>query len=147
MRRVPEVLDGRRVADGPIRSRKRVRDGQRVSRGVDQLVRQSVARSVLGGEQDGIDTSRTVLEVTCRVVAPLLPLTAEAIWRVLTGGRFVHLTDWSLVDELPNDTTLGHAIDGVRPMCSGLPDGVGARAPALRPCRLRAVGAEPRSGT
>ena len=27
-----------------------------------------------------------------------LPLTAEAIWRGLTGGRSVHLTDWPLVD-------------------------------------------------
>jgi isoleucyl-tRNA synthetase len=70
------------------------------------------------GEQDAIDTLHTVLEVTCRVVAPLMPLTAEAIWRGLTGGRSVHLTDWPLVDELPNDTTLVHAIDRVRQVCS-----------------------------
>jgi isoleucyl-tRNA synthetase len=59
-----------------------------------------------------------VLEVTCRVVAPLMPLTAEAIWRGLTGGRSVHLADWPLVDELPNDTTLVHGIDRVRQVCS-----------------------------
>jgi len=70
------------------------------------------------GEQDAIDTLHTVLEVTCRVVAPLMPLTAEAIWRGLTGGRSVHLTDWPLVDELPNDTTLVHGIDRVRQVCS-----------------------------
>jgi isoleucyl-tRNA synthetase len=46
------------------------------------------------GEQDAVDTLHTVLEVLCRVAAPLLPLTTEAVWRGLTGGRSVHLTDW-----------------------------------------------------
>jgi isoleucyl-tRNA synthetase len=70
------------------------------------------------GERDAIDTLHTVLEVTCRVVAPLLPLTAEAIWMGLTGGRSVHLTDWPLVDALPNDSALVGAIDRVRQVCS-----------------------------
>ena len=42
------------------------------------------------------DTLYTVLETVCRVAAPLLPLTTEEIWRGLTGGRSVHLTDWPL---------------------------------------------------
>jgi isoleucyl-tRNA synthetase len=46
------------------------------------------------GDADAIDTLHTVLEVVCRVVAPLLPLTSEVIWRGLEGGRSVHLTDW-----------------------------------------------------
>ena len=46
------------------------------------------------GDADAIDTLHTVLEVVCRVTAPLLPLTTEAIWRGLTGERSVHLTDW-----------------------------------------------------
>jgi isoleucyl-tRNA synthetase len=50
------------------------------------------------GESDAslaaFDTLYTVLETTTRAVAPLLPLTAEEIWRGLTGGRSVHLTDW-----------------------------------------------------
>jgi len=70
------------------------------------------------GDRDAIDTLHTVLEVTCRVVAPLMPLTAEAIWIGLTGGRSVHLTDWPLVDELPNDSSLVTAIDRVRQVCS-----------------------------
>ena len=37
------------------------------------------------------DTLFTVLETTTRVMAPLLPLTTEEIWRGLTGGRSVHL--------------------------------------------------------
>ncbi|GAB3274786.1 isoleucine--tRNA ligase [Parasphingorhabdus pacifica] len=70
------------------------------------------------GDQDAIDTLHTVLEVTSRVVAPMLPLTAEAVWRGLTGGRSVHLADWPLVDELPADAALVSAMDKVRQVCS-----------------------------
>ena len=70
------------------------------------------------GDRDAIDTLHTVLEVTCRVLAPLLPMLSETIWRGLTGGRSVHLTDWPLVDTLPNDSALVSAIDRVREVCS-----------------------------
>jgi isoleucyl-tRNA synthetase len=42
---------------------------------------------------EAIDSLYTALEALARTVAPLLPLTAEEIWRGLTGGRSVHLTD------------------------------------------------------
>jgi isoleucyl-tRNA synthetase len=70
------------------------------------------------GERAAIDTLHTVLEVTCRVAAPLLPLTTEAVWRGLTGGRSVHLAEWPLVDELPSDSALVEAMDRVREVCS-----------------------------
>ncbi|SDX99689.1 Isoleucyl-tRNA synthetase [Amycolatopsis xylanica] len=70
------------------------------------------------GEQDAIDTLHTVLEVTSRVVAPLLPLTAESVWRGLTGGRSVHLTDWPNAVELPADAALVTAMDHVRQVAS-----------------------------
>jgi isoleucyl-tRNA synthetase len=70
------------------------------------------------GDADAIDTLHTVLEVTCRVAAPLLPLTTEAVWRGLTGGRSVHLTDWPSVTELPADASLVSAMDRVREVCS-----------------------------
>ena len=70
------------------------------------------------GDRDAVDTLHTVLEVTCRVAAPLLPLTTEVIWRGLTGGRSVHMTDWPLVDELPSDAALVAAMDRVREVCS-----------------------------
>ncbi|ASU78233.1 isoleucine--tRNA ligase [Actinopolyspora erythraea] len=70
------------------------------------------------GDRDAIDTLHTVLEVTCRVVAPLLPLTTEAVWRGLTGRRSVHLADWPLAEELPADTELVSAMDSVRQVCS-----------------------------
>jgi isoleucyl-tRNA synthetase len=73
-----------------------------------------------GGDLDtaAFDTLHTVLEVVCRVTAPLLPLTTEEIWRGLTGGRSVHLADWPSVDELPADDALVAAMDLVRDVCS-----------------------------
>jgi isoleucyl-tRNA synthetase len=70
------------------------------------------------GDQDAIDTLHTVLEATCRVAAPLLPLTTEAIWRGLTGGRSVHLTDWPTRGELPHDVELVAGMDRVRQVAS-----------------------------
>ena len=70
------------------------------------------------GERDVIDTLHTVLETTCRVAAPLLPLTTEVVWRGLTGGRSVHLTDWPNADELPADDDLVRTMDRVRQVCS-----------------------------
>ncbi len=70
------------------------------------------------GERDAIDTLHTVLELTCRVAAPLLPLSTEAIWRGLTGQRSVHLTDWPETAEVPADAALVAAMDRVRQVCS-----------------------------
>lgn len=70
------------------------------------------------GDQAAIDTLHTVLEVVSRVVAPLLPLTAEAVWRGLTGERSVHLADWPADDLLPADDALVTAMDRVRQVCS-----------------------------
>jgi isoleucyl-tRNA synthetase len=64
------------------------------------------------------DTLYRVLETTTRLVAPLLPLTTEEIWRGLTGGRSVHLTDWPAVDQLSVDDDLVAAMDRVREVCS-----------------------------
>ncbi len=69
-------------------------------------------------DQAAFDTLSTVLEVVCRVTAPLLPLTAEEVWRGLTGGRSVHLTDWPAADLLPADAALVEAMDQVREVCS-----------------------------
>lgn len=71
-----------------------------------------------GDNADAFDTLYTVLEVVCRVTAPLMPLTTEEVWRGLTGGRSVHLADWPLVDELPADDALVSAMDAVREVCS-----------------------------
>ncbi|AZI57675.1 isoleucine--tRNA ligase [Nakamurella antarctica] len=70
------------------------------------------------GNTDAINTLHTVLEVLTRLCAPLLPLTAEMIWRGLTGGRSVHLTDYPLAADLPADSALVTAMDAVREVAS-----------------------------
>ncbi|HUP69103.1 MAG TPA: isoleucine--tRNA ligase [Acidimicrobiales bacterium] len=69
-------------------------------------------------DTDAFDTLATVLEVACRVAAPLLPLVTEDVYRGLTGRRSVHLTDWIRPDELPGDPALVAAMDRVREVCS-----------------------------
>src|SRR6185437_12966732 len=69
-------------------------------------------------DPDAIDTLHTVLEVTGRLAAPLLPLIAEVIWRGVTGGRSVHLTDWPAEGEVPADPELVAAMDQVREVAS-----------------------------
>ncbi len=50
-----------------------------------------------------VDTLHTVLEVVCRLAAPLAPLTTEEVWRGLTGERSVHLAPWPDAESLPGD--------------------------------------------
>jgi isoleucyl-tRNA synthetase len=70
------------------------------------------------GDRDAFDTLYTVLEALTRVMAPLAPLTAEEVWRGLTGGRSVHLTDWPDATAFPADPALVSRMDAVRDVCS-----------------------------
>ena len=70
------------------------------------------------GDVDAFDTLATVLETLCRVVAPLAPLTAEEIWRGLTGERSVHLTDWPSAAAFPADHELVASMDAIRDVAS-----------------------------
>jgi isoleucyl-tRNA synthetase len=70
------------------------------------------------GDRDAFDTLYTVLETVSRVVAPLAPLTAEEVWRGLTGERSVHLTDWPKADTFPADPGLVSTMDAVREVAS-----------------------------
>ncbi|MGW0036049.1 isoleucine--tRNA ligase [Gordonia sp. NPDC003376] len=83
-------------------------------------VRRSRARFWAGqnDDPDAFDTLYTVLEVSARLAAPLLPLATEAIWRGLTGGRSVHITDWPAASDLPADPDLVAAMDQVQAVCS-----------------------------
>jgi isoleucyl-tRNA synthetase len=67
---------------------------------------------------DAIDTLHTVLEVTSRLAAPLLPLITEKIWQGVTGERSVHLTDWPEAGSLPADPQLVADMDLVREVAS-----------------------------
>ncbi|MEI8407846.1 MULTISPECIES: isoleucine--tRNA ligase [unclassified Kribbella] len=70
------------------------------------------------GSPEAIDTLYTTLEVLCRTVAPLLPLVSEEVWRGLTGERSVHLSDWPIVDNLPDDPDLVARMERAREVCS-----------------------------
>ncbi len=69
-------------------------------------------------DADAFDTLHTVLETLSRLLAPLLPLTAEEVWRGLTGGRSVHLADWPVAADLPADPELVAAMDAAREIAS-----------------------------
>jgi isoleucyl-tRNA synthetase len=83
--------------------------------------------------QDAFDTLATVLDVLCRVAAPLLPLVTEEIWQGLTRGgggagtgaaagaawpSSVHLADWPDPAGLAADPDLVEGMDRVREVCS-----------------------------
>lgn len=62
-------------------------------------------------DEKAFSTLATVLDVLTRLMAPLAPLVSEEIWRGLTGGRSVHLTDWPhLVNEAGEPTELGKVL-------------------------------------
>ncbi|MGO4535465.1 isoleucine--tRNA ligase [Leifsonia sp. 2MCAF36] len=71
-----------------------------------------------GNGSEAFDTLYTVLETLTRVAAPLLPLVSERIWKDLTGGRSVHLTDWPDAAEFPADDALVDAMDRIRAVSS-----------------------------
>jgi isoleucyl-tRNA synthetase len=66
------------------------------------------------GSPEGFNTLYTVLETLCRVAAPLLPMVTEEVWKGLTNGRSVHLTDWPNAKNYPADDKLVSAMDQIR---------------------------------
>ncbi len=72
------------------------------------------------GDQDAIDTLHTVLDMVCRISAPLLPMVTEEIFAGLHHGSLgsVHLTDWPEHSVLPREESLVAAMDMVREVCS-----------------------------
>jgi isoleucyl-tRNA synthetase len=71
-----------------------------------------------GPDPDALDTLYTVLEVLLRTAAPLLPLIGDHLYRALTDGRSVHLTDWPDAEDLPADPDLVATMDRVRDVAS-----------------------------
>ncbi|MFD1212727.1 isoleucine--tRNA ligase [Arthrobacter sp. GCM10027362] len=69
-------------------------------------------------DADAFDVLYTCLEAVCRAAASLLPLVAEEIWRGLTGGRSVHLTDWPDAGAFPVMEELVERMEGTRRVCS-----------------------------
>ncbi|MFC1551041.1 isoleucine--tRNA ligase [Candidatus Latescibacterota bacterium] len=69
-------------------------------------------------KKDAYDTLYTVLVNVSRMVAPLLPFTAEHIYKNLTGERSVHLTDWPDEGNILLDEDIMNRMDVVRRICS-----------------------------
>ncbi|MHA7140819.1 isoleucine--tRNA ligase [Arthrobacter sp. Sr33] len=69
-------------------------------------------------DADAFDVLYTCLEAVCRAAAPLLPLVTEEIWRGLTGGRSVHLTDWPEASAFPEAPDLVERMERTRQICS-----------------------------
>ena len=81
-------------------------------------VRRSRDRFWAGDDADATDTLYTVLEILCRMAAPLAPLVTEEVWRGLTGRESVHLTDWPDASVIPADAGLVTEMDQVRAIAS-----------------------------
>ena len=101
-------------------------------------VRRSRGRFWSGDSADAFDTLYTVLETLTRLAAPLLPLVAEKIWKGLTGGRSVHLTDWPDAAMFPEDDALVATMDRVREIASS---GLGLRKATAEPAGGSDLGA------
>jgi len=56
------------------------------------------------------DTLCTALEALTRIMAPFAPLLTEEIWRGLTGGESVHLTDWPVTTRETEDGEHGGTV-------------------------------------
>jgi isoleucyl-tRNA synthetase len=69
-------------------------------------------------KQDAFDTLYTVLTLSCRALAPLLPFVTERIYTALTGESSVHLADWPDVAMLPEEAKLVRQMDLAREVSS-----------------------------
>lgn len=81
------------------------------------------ARSRFWGDgktgENAYNTLYTVLINLCKVAAPLLPMTAEFIYRNLTGAESVHLADFPSAHEVnASDRGLVENMDKVMEICS-----------------------------
>jgi isoleucyl-tRNA synthetase len=69
-------------------------------------------------KKQAYNTLYTALVTITKLVAPLLPFTAEAIYRNLTGERSVHLADWPDNADLVMNEDVLRRMDVVRRICS-----------------------------
>ncbi len=80
--------------------------------------RAGAGRASDASKEAAYDTLNSVLRTLSLVVAPLLPMVSETVYRGLTGERSVHLADWPEPSSLPSDPELVAEMDLVREVCS-----------------------------
>ena len=71
-------------------------------------------------KQAAYNTLYTCLTLTCRALAPLMPLIADKIFTSLTGEASVHLADWPDAAVLPAAPDLVREMDLAREVCSAV---------------------------
>ncbi len=71
-------------------------------------------------KQDAFDTLYTILVRLCEILAPLLPILAEKMYKSLTNERSVHLADWPSNDKFIEDNELVEKMDMVRDVCAAI---------------------------
>jgi len=111
VRQVREALDAYEVSDAT----------EALRRYMDTLTNWYVRRSrtrFFDEDHEAFDVLYTALETLTRVAAPLLPLASEEIWRGLTGGRSVHLSDYPDDALFPVDEDLVRRMDATRVIAS-----------------------------
>lgn len=78
------------------------------------------AEEVTADKQAAYDTLYTVITLLCRAAAPLLPFTAEMIFRGLGAGESVHLTDFPDIRAIADEHALIADMDRVRDACTAM---------------------------
>ncbi len=70
------------------------------------------------GDAQAFDTLYTVLVNLSKILAPLMPFVSEYIYKNLTKGESVHLTDFPNLEEIKIDQKLVSDMDFVQELCS-----------------------------
>lgn len=70
------------------------------------------------GDAQAFDTLYTVLLNLSKIIAPLMPFVSEYVFKNLTGGESVHLTDYPALDGIKYDAALVDEMDFVQDLCS-----------------------------
>ena len=70
------------------------------------------------GDAQAFDTLYTVLVNVAKIIAPLMPFVSEYVYKTLTGGESVHLTDYPTLSEITEDKDLVEKMDFVQDLCS-----------------------------
>lgn len=81
-------------------------------------VRRSRARFWDGTDLAAFNTLYTVLVTLCEIMAPLMPMLTEYIYRGLTGAESVHLMDYPVVDDWADEPELIQQMDLIRTISS-----------------------------
>ena len=69
------------------------------------------------GDTQAFDTLYTVLVNVAKIIAPLMPFVSEYVYKTLTGGESVHLTDYPTLSEITEDKDLVEKMDFVQDLC------------------------------